>query len=96
MNEKKFVDGLIVKKPHDNAPDFVKARLSLKLDEFASWVGQWKKENAGEEWINIELKESKQGKLYAELDSWKPDTSRSNGSASSGNSYIPPQEDVPF
>jgi len=53
MNEKKFVDGLIVKKPHENAPDFVKARLSLKLDEFAGWVGQWKKENAGEEWINI-------------------------------------------
>ena len=24
MNEKKFVDGLIVKKPHENAPDFVK------------------------------------------------------------------------
>ena len=28
-----FVDGLIAKKPHDNAPDFVKANVSMERQE---------------------------------------------------------------
>ena len=37
--EKQFADGLIAKHPGENAPDFVKAKLSFKLDEFKQWVG---------------------------------------------------------
>jgi len=92
-DEKEFVDGMIVKKPKEQAPDFIKAGISFKLDEFAAWVGQWKKNNPGKEWLNIEVKESKGGKYYAEVDNWEP--KQTNGSAPP-DSYQPPVEDVPF
>ena len=62
-----FADGLIVKKPHQNAPDFVKARVSIKKDEFLKWLEPQQKE-----WINLDLKESKGGKLYFAVDNWQP------------------------
>lgn len=37
--EKDFVSGMIIKKPHENAPDWVKAKMSIKLDEFKAWIG---------------------------------------------------------
>ena len=33
-DQKVFVDGMLVKLPGDDAPDFVKLKLSIKLDEF--------------------------------------------------------------
>jgi len=73
--EKQFVDGLIIKHPGDNAPDFVKAKLSFKLDEFKDWVSKCVKEDPTLEWLNVEIKESRGGKLYAERNTWKPQES---------------------
>lgn len=70
--DKEFVDGMIVKKPRDNAPDFIKANISLKLAEFKPWITKIEGKNAGKEWINIQVLESKNGKWYAELDTWEP------------------------
>jgi hypothetical protein len=67
--EAKFAQGMIVKYPHDNAPDYVKARINIKVTEFVQWL----QESAqGQEWINLDLKESQKGGLYAQLDTWKP------------------------
>lgn len=75
MNDQKvFVDGLLVKLPDDNAPDFVKLKLSIKLDEFGPWVAARKKADPDSEWMNIEIKEGRSGKWYAELNTWKPST----------------------
>ena len=63
----KFIKGLIVKAPHERAPDFVKARISIKREELIGWL-----QARGEEWINLDVKESKGGKLYAEVSQWKP------------------------
>lgn len=71
--EKEFVDGMIIKKPHENAPDWVKAKMSLKLDEFKAWVSAAEKADPSIEWINIDIKQSQGGKLYAERDNWKPE-----------------------
>lgn len=70
MADKVFVNGMVFKEPHQNAPDFVKGTLSIKAAEFV----QWMRENIekGEEWLNIDLKVSKNGKAYAELSTWKP------------------------
>ena len=57
--EKKFVDGMIVKLPPDTAPDFVKLKLSFKLDEFGSWIGAQKAEDPSLEWINVEIASTK-------------------------------------
>ena len=51
--EKNFVDGLLVKLPDDKAPDFVKLKLSLKLDELGAWIATQKREDSALEWINL-------------------------------------------
>ena len=76
MNEEKhFVDGLMAKAPSSNAPDFVKAKLSFKLSDFRDWVSKCKSAEPDIEWINVEIKEARNGKWYAERDMWKPDSS---------------------
>ena len=64
-SQKVFVEGLIAKKPRDKAPEWVKVNLSIKREELAAWLtGQ------GDEWINVQVCESKNGKWYAEVDIW--------------------------
>ena len=72
MDDKVFVDGMLAKKPDEGAPDFVKLKLSIKLDEFGPWVAARKKADPDSEWMNIEIKEGRSGKWYAELNTWKP------------------------
>ena len=71
--EKDFVQGMLVKRPHENAPDFIKASISIKRDEFKEWFGGVVKDNPDDEWVNIDIKESQKGTLYAERDTWKPE-----------------------
>jgi len=68
MSDKEFVNGLIVKAPHVKAPDFVKADISIKREELIEWLS-----GRQEDWININIKVSKGGKWYAEVNDWKPD-----------------------
>ncbi len=63
----KFINGLIVKAPHERAPDYVKAKLSIKREELIAWL----QEQDGE-WINADVKVSQAGKWYAAVDDWKP------------------------
>jgi hypothetical protein len=65
--ETKFIDGMGVKRPHKNAPDFIKANISVNLERFIPFA----KENANKGWLNIDLKKSKDGNLYLALDEWK-------------------------
>ena len=85
--EKDFVKGMIIKKPHENAPDWVKTKISIKLDEFKAWVGNAVKADPSAEWINIDIKESLGGKLYAERDMWKPEQEKAT--AKSDHDDIP-------
>ena len=66
-NEKIFVDGMIVKR-NPNAPDFVICNLSLKCEELVAFMRKHHKDK----WCNIQIKQSKGGKYYAELDTWQP------------------------
>ena len=67
MSDKKFVNGLIVKAPHERAPDFVKCKISIKRKDLGNWLRE-----QSDDWINLDVKESKEGKWYAEIDDWKP------------------------
>jgi hypothetical protein len=69
-NDIEFVDGLIVKKPHENAPDYVKANISIKVEDLGKWLRE--KYKAGEEWVNLDVKEAKSGKWYAAVSTFKP------------------------
>ena len=33
-----FIDGLFAKAPHPNAPDFIKANISIKREEMLNWL----------------------------------------------------------
>ncbi len=67
MSEKVFVDGLICKR-HEKAPEYVLVNLSVKASEFTNWLAQ----NQVNGWVNIAVKRSQAGKLYAELDTFTP------------------------
>jgi len=65
--DKIFVDGLLFNRPHEKAPDFVKGELSIKVEALTRWLAE---HGEGKEWLNADLKISKQGKLYFELDTY--------------------------
>ena len=69
-DEIEFVDGLIIKAPHPKAPDYVKASISIKVEDLGKWLRAKFKE--GDEWVNIDVKEAKSGKWYAAVSTWKP------------------------
>ena len=68
MADIEFVDGLIIKAPHEKAPDFVKARISIKRKDLGNWL-----RSKDDDWINLDVKVSKSGKWYAQVDDWKPE-----------------------
>ena len=70
MADIEFVNGLIIKAPSKKAPDFVKASISIKVEELGIWLRE--KHKAGQEWVNIDVKESKGGKWYAAVSTFKP------------------------
>ncbi len=69
QNETKLIDGLIIKEKHQNAPDFVICKGSIKVDEFKKFID----ENQNNGWFNFDILRSQQGKLYAKHDDWKPE-----------------------
>ncbi len=66
--EKNFVKGVFIKMPHDKAPNFILLDMSFKPHEFFTWC-QDHIDSKG--WVNIQVKKSQKGTLYAELNSWK-------------------------
>ena len=68
--EIEFPEGIFFKRKREQAPDFVKGHLSIKVDEAINWLRE--KGKAGDEWVNLDLLNSKEGKLYLKVDTWKP------------------------
>ena len=75
-SEKEFPQGLFVSAPRPGAPDFVKGRISIKVETFLEYLSM--KDSL--EWLRIDIKESRktddQGnpKWYSQVDNWvKPE-----------------------
>lgn len=82
-----FPDGLIVKAPHENAPDYVKAQISIKVADLGKWLRE--KYKSGDEWINLDVKEAKSGKWYAAVSKFKPKERSERGGGGKA-------DDIPF
>lgn len=67
--EKIFADGFIFKLPQGNTPDFIKGKVSIKVDDFVKFLEEHKSETG---WVSIDLKQSRKGSVYGELNTWKP------------------------
>ncbi len=88
MSEPVFLDGMIVKRPHEKAPSFVKARMSFKVADFIKFLKRYQDKG----WVNADLKVSKNGKLYAQLDTWKAGENQKQGETKTSE----PDEQQPF
>lgn len=69
MNKKDFqyAEGMSAKIPPKSAPNFLKMSIAIKVDDFVDWV-QDKKNDRG--YVNIDVKESKKGNIYCELNTF--------------------------
>lgn len=102
-DEKEFVNGLIVKAPRDGAPEFVKGAISIRREELITFLS-----GKTDDWINLDIKVSKGGKWYAEVNNWKPEsqtrqerTQVPEAQASGTSQPAPPidnalDDDIPF
>ena len=67
MSEKIFAEGFIFKRPNEKAPDFIKGHLSIVIAEAIPFL----QKHAKGGWVNLDIKESKSGKLYMDLNTWE-------------------------
>ena len=68
----RLVDGLMLKKPHDKSPDFVKAKGSINIESFGKWLVEYKKQKSDNEWVNLMIQESYfQAKMSLKLDDFE-------------------------
>lgn len=67
QKEKVFASGFIAKR-NDAAPEYVLVNLSVKVSEEMEFLNR----NQSNGWVNLQVKRSQGGKLYVELDTWKP------------------------
>lgn len=110
QKEREMVSGLYPKEP---SVHFVKATFGIKKEEFVDWFrekikdeGSWKKDERGDHWINIDILESKGGKLYAVVNNFQPkkksdynDTSIVDDEITSLGDSVKdhsPHKDIPF
>ena len=86
---KVFADGFSFKR-NDNAPEFVVGRQSVKVDEAVTFLQQHQKNG----WVNIDIKQSKKGTYYCELDTWEATPRTETNPAPAVNKKA--EADLPF
>lgn len=89
MKEKIFVDGMKFENPPATAPSFVKGRISIKADALIAFCQKHQNEKG---WLNVDLKESKGGVMYFELNTYKKVEQTANPEQVPVIAY--PEEDV--
>jgi hypothetical protein len=67
QKEKVFADGFIFKRK-ENAPKFVVGSQSINVNDAIAFL----QANQKNGWVNLDIKQSKNGKYYCELDNWQP------------------------
>ena len=90
MSDIVFVDGMIFKKVNENAPEWIKLKLSIKRTELINWL-----QNQSSDWIDIDIKESKAGKLYAAINNWKPEYKEIKEKTEVSDTLMQPDIDEP-
>ena len=88
---KDFIDGMFVFAPHPKSPDFVKAVLSIKPEEFAKWLTENKGRVNDKGFLPIQILVSQKGGWYAKINDYK----KPEGTASAPSEELNP-EDIPF
>ena len=91
-DEIEFVNGLIVKAPREGAPDFVKAAISIRPRELTEWLA----DKMHQDWVNVDVKESKGGRWYAAVNTYKPKEGKQEAGTKPANDFTGLDDDIPF
>jgi len=67
--ESTLPEGFYLKPPHDNAPAWIKGQIGIKVDTAIEYLQKMKNDKG---YVNLDLKESKGGKLYLDLNNFIP------------------------
>lgn len=91
MADKEFAQGIYARTPKQ---DFILADFGFKISEFGPWFMDKAKaaKSSGDEYINIQILQSRGGKPYAEVNNWKP-SGQPQQQSSSGDDF---EDDLPF
>lgn len=80
--EKIFPEGMIYRGKREGSPDWVKGAISINGNQFFTWLKGQKAHMSEKGWFTIDIKESKGGKIYCELNTWKPTKPETNSDGS--------------
>jgi hypothetical protein len=69
--DKEFINGLNFKPPREQAPEFVKGTGSINKNRLIEFL-----QSKQDEWVNFNVMVGRSGNWYAEVDNWKPDTTK--------------------
>ena len=83
--DKIFAQGFSFKRSA-NAPEFVVGKQSIKVDEAVAFL----QANQKNGWVNLEVKQAKNGNFYMELDTWQPTGGNAPAGASNANNPFAP------
>src|SRR5690348_11929338 len=97
MSEKIFATGIYASAPHENAPEFVKAKISIKVAEAIAFLQENEKQSG---YVDLDIKESKGGKWYVELNEYVPKERTQREPKPPGEVEYPQEDinpdDIPF
>ena len=72
MPDSNLVKGVYFKTPHENAPDFVKRKVGVNVDQFIEYLQEHRNKDG---YVNFDLKEAKSLHWYLQLDTYPLDNS---------------------
>ena len=78
--------GFFLKPPHAGVPDWIKGQIGIKVSDAIDYLKEHENERG---YVNLDLKESKGGKLYLDLNTFQPASQTAHQEPST-------DEDLPF
>lgn len=71
MSDKEFPKGMFFKLPTDLAPDYIKGKFLIHVQDAIEYLKTIEKE-----WLSLDAMVSKNGKPYLAVDTWEPNNQR--------------------
>ena len=100
MAEKIFPEGIRAFKKNDKAPDYVLASVVISINELNNWLrgdgGQHLTQYNKQEQLKLQLLNSKDGKPYFTVDTFKPNKEQQAQSSIDELTPEQPSDDLPF
>ena len=71
--EPPFFNSMVCKQIPENCPDWVIAKLGFNIENLLEEIEELKEAGViTNGWLNVEIKRSKKGGMYGEVNTWKP------------------------